>query len=73
MSRRAVMRHLSSTEWKLANRLAIPAGETTLSRLVLQDWIETEGEDHKPWPGLPKQGWLCGQKFDAIRQLAALR
>lgn len=40
------MQHLSLTDWKLANRLPIPAGELTMSRLVLHGWIEIQGEDH---------------------------
>jgi hypothetical protein len=40
MSQRAVMQHLSMTDWKLANRLPIPAGEMMLSRMVQQGWIE---------------------------------
>lgn len=46
MTQRAVLQHLSLTDWKLANRLPIPAGEMTLSRLVQQGWIETQGKDH---------------------------
>jgi len=42
MSQRAVMQHLSMTDWKLANRLPIPAGEMMLSRLVQQ----IQGKDH---------------------------
>lgn len=47
MSQRAVMQHLSLTDWKLANRLPIPAGEMMLSRLVQHGWIEIRGEDHR--------------------------
>ena len=46
MTHRAIMQHLSLTEWKLANRLPIPAGEMILSRLVSQGWIEIQGKDH---------------------------
>jgi hypothetical protein len=46
MSQRAVMQHLSLTDWKLANRLPIPAGEMMLSRLAHLGWIESRGEDH---------------------------
>lgn len=46
MTQRAVMQHLSLTDWKLAGRLPIPAGELTMSRLVLNGWIEIQGEDH---------------------------
>ena len=40
------MQHMSRTDWKLANRLPIPAGEMMLSRLVLNGWIEMRGKDH---------------------------
>ena len=46
MSQRAVLQYLSLTDWKLANRLPIPAGEMMLSRLVLNGWIEMRGKDH---------------------------
>jgi hypothetical protein len=46
MTQRAVMQHLSLTDWKLANRLPIPAGEMMLSRMVQQGWIEIQGKDH---------------------------
>lgn len=46
MTQRAVMQNLSLTDWKLAGRLPIPAGELTMSRLVLNGWIEIQGEDH---------------------------
>ena len=39
------MQHLSMTDWKLANRLPIPAGEMILSPLS-QGWIEIQGKDH---------------------------
>ena len=45
MSQRAVMQHLSLTEWKIASRLPIRTGEMMLSRLVLNGWIEMRGED----------------------------
>ena len=40
MSQRAILQYLKLTDWKLANRLPIPAGEMILSRLVSQGWIE---------------------------------
>jgi hypothetical protein len=43
MTQRAVMQHLSLTDWKLANRLPIPAGEMMLSRLAHLGWIEMRG------------------------------
>ena len=46
MSQRAVMQHLSLTEWKVASRLPIRAGEMMLSGLAHIGWIETKGEDH---------------------------
>jgi hypothetical protein len=61
MTQRAVMQHLSMTEWKLAHRLPIPAGEMTLSRLVLEGWIETDGKDHNTVARLTEVG------FNAMR------
>jgi hypothetical protein len=46
MSQRAVMQHLSLSEWKIASRLPIRAGEMMLSRLAHHGWIETRGEHH---------------------------
>jgi hypothetical protein len=46
MSQRAILQYLSLTDWKLAHRLPIRAGEMMLSRLVLNGWIEMRGEDH---------------------------
>ena len=46
MIQRTVMQHLSVTDWKLANRLPIPAGEMMLSRMVQKRWIEIRGENH---------------------------
>jgi Mn-dependent DtxR family transcriptional regulator len=46
MTQRAVMQHLSLADWKLANRLPIPAGEMMLSRLAHLGWIEMRGENH---------------------------
>jgi len=40
------MQHMSRTDWKLANRLPIRAGEMMLGRLVLNGWIEMRGKDH---------------------------
>ena len=47
MLQRAIMQHLSLTDWKLANRLPIPAGEMMLSRIAHLGWIEMRGEDHR--------------------------
>jgi hypothetical protein len=47
MIQRAVMQHLSLTDWKLANRLPIPAGEMMLSRIAHYGWIELRGESHQ--------------------------
>jgi hypothetical protein len=44
MTQRAVMQHLSLTVWKLANRLAIPAGEMMLSRIAHLGWIKVRGD-----------------------------
>ena len=46
MSQRAVMQHLSLTEWKVASRLPIRAGEMMLSGLAHHGWIDTRGEYH---------------------------
>lgn len=45
MGQRAVLQHVSLTEWKLANRLPVRAGDMMLSRLVYYRWIETKGQD----------------------------
>ena len=44
MSQRTVLQYLSLTDWKLVNRLPIPAGELILSRLAHHGWIEIQGE-----------------------------
>lgn len=46
MSQRAVLQYLSLTEWKLAHRLPIRAGDMMLSRLAHLGWIELRGENH---------------------------
>ena len=56
MSQRAVMQHMSMADWKLANRLPIPAGEMMLSRLVSQGWIEIQGKDHNTVVRLTEAG-----------------
>ena len=56
MTQRAVMQHLSLTDWKLAHRLPIPAGEMMLSRMVQQGWIEIQGKDHNTVVRLTKSG-----------------
>ena len=43
-SQRTVLQYLSLAEWKLVNRLPIPAGELILSRLAHHGWIEIRGE-----------------------------
>jgi predicted transcriptional regulator len=50
------MQHLSLTEWKLANRLPIPAGEMMLSRMVQQGWIEIQGKDRNTVVRLTEAG-----------------
>jgi hypothetical protein len=47
MVQRSVMQHLNLTDWKLANRLPIPAGEMMLSRMAHLGWIETKDEGDK--------------------------
>ena len=56
MSQRAVLQYLSLNDWKLANRLPIPAGEMILSRLVSQGWIEIQGRDHNSVVRLTEAG-----------------
>ena len=56
MSQGAVMQHMSRTDWKLANRLPIRAGEMMLSRLVSQGWIEIQGKDHNTVVRLTEAG-----------------
>jgi Mn-dependent DtxR family transcriptional regulator len=46
MSQRAVLQYLSLTEWKLAHRLPIHAGEMMLSRMAHLGWIELRGKNH---------------------------
>jgi hypothetical protein len=46
MTQRAVMQHLSLTDWKLANRLPVPAGEKVLRRIAHLGWIEMRGENY---------------------------
>jgi len=53
---RAIMQHLSLTDWKLAHRLPIPAGEMILSRLVSQGWLEIQGRDHNTVVRLTEAG-----------------
>jgi hypothetical protein len=56
MTQRAVLQHLSLTDWKLANRLPIPAGEMTIGRLVKNGWIEIQGKDHMTVARLTQAG-----------------
>jgi predicted transcriptional regulator len=56
MPHRAIMQRLSLTDWRLANRLPIPAGEMILSRLVSQGWIEIQGRDHNTAVRLTEAG-----------------
>lgn len=56
MTQRAVMQHLSLTDWKLAHRLPIPAGEMMLSRMVQQGWIEIQGKNHNTVVRLTEAG-----------------
>ena len=56
MSQGAVMQHMSRTDWKLANRLPIRAGEMMLSRLVSQGWIEIQRKDHNTVVRLTEAG-----------------
>ena len=56
MTHRAIMQHLSLADWKLANRLPIPAGEMTIGRLVKNGWIEIQGKDHNTVVRLTEAG-----------------
>jgi hypothetical protein len=56
MRKRAILQHLSLTDWKMAARLPIPAREMTLSRLVHQGWIEIRGEDERTEARLTEAG-----------------
>ena len=56
MSQRAILQYLSLTDWKLAHRLPIRAGEMMLSRLVSQGWIEIQGKDHNTVVRLTEAG-----------------
>ena len=56
MSQRTVLQYLSLTDWRLANRLPIPAGEMMLSRMVQQGWIEIQGKDHNAEVRLTEAG-----------------
>ncbi len=56
MIQRAVMQHLSLTDWKLAKRLPIPAGEMMLSRLESNGWIEMRGADYRAEVRLTEAG-----------------
>ena len=47
MSQRTVLQYLSLADWKLVNRLPIPAGELILSRLAHLGWIEIRREKEK--------------------------
>ena len=67
MSQRAVLQYLSLTDWKLANRLPIPAGEMMLSRLVQQ----IQGKDHDTVVRLTGAG-LKAMRSSAIRRLVEL-
>jgi hypothetical protein len=56
------MQHMSRTDWKLANRLPIRAGEMMLSRLVSQGWIEIQGKDHNTVVRVTEAG-LKGMRY----------
>jgi len=61
MSQRVILQYLSLTEWKIAARLPIPAGELILSRLVHLGWIEMRGENHRT------EARLTGSGLKAMR------
>ena len=56
MSQRTVLQYLSLTDWKVVNRLPIPAGELILSRLAHLGWIEMRGEKHNTEVRLTTEG-----------------
>jgi len=56
MSQRAVLQCLSLTEWKIAQRLPIRAGELMLSRLALNGWIELRGDQNNTEARLTEAG-----------------
>ena len=62
MSQRAILQYLSLTDWKLAHRLPIRAGEMMLSRLVSQGWIEIQGKDHNTVVRVTEAG-LKGMRY----------
>jgi hypothetical protein len=54
MSERAVLQHLSLTEWKVAHRLPVRAGALMLNQLARNGWIEVRvnqhgSEAHRGW------------------------
>jgi hypothetical protein len=56
MSQRTVLQYLSLTEWKIAQRLPIRAGELMLSRLALNGWIELRGDQNNTEVRLTQAG-----------------
>jgi hypothetical protein len=56
MRKRSVLQYLTVTDWNKLNRLPIPAGEMTVSRLVHQGWIEIRGENHNAEVRLTEAG-----------------
>jgi hypothetical protein len=58
MSQRAVLQYLSLTEWKIAQRLPIRAGELMLSRLALNGWIEVRGDQNNTEVRLTEAGLM---------------
>ena len=69
MSQRTVLQYLSLTDWKLVNRLPIPAGELILSRLAHHGWIEIRGEKQHT----EVQTYHGGARGDAVADWKAIR
>jgi hypothetical protein len=66
MSQRTVLQYLSLTDWKLVNRLPIPAGELILSRLAHHGWIEIRGEKQNAEVRLTPAGLRrCGRQLES--------
>lgn len=47
MSQRSVLQCLSPTEWKVASRLPVRAGEIAMQGLARKGWIEVRGDKQK--------------------------
>ena len=69
MRQRTVLQYLNVTDWRLANRFPVSAGEMTLSRLVHRGWIEIRRENqHIEVRLAPRGSRQCEREFEAIRR-----